>query len=686
MNLKDKEFNIKELPFFSGLSKAELAVINAKAQIMEYRKGQIIYEEGSCPSAFYCIISGRVEIYTKDKTGGRLILEYLHRGKYFGIISLLTNEPHSVTSEALNDCVILVIKKDDFDFVLKGIPRLAIDLSRTLSRRLKRKDVHQKKIFESTVISVFSSYAQAGKTVYALNLALSLSRETHKSVIILDILAKEKTHTLPQKMGIEQPPIFDLSGAPGIYELPKDFILKSAFGVDLFCFYYQQDDTACLKRLIEALSLLVNDYHYIVLDLPAAMDPSIISMLNQSDLIHILSSPDSVDLTRTNKLIHRLKTDFDFDPQKIKTIINEYKSANLGYINQIEILGQDIFATIPKIRFDAPQRLIIDDPDCEYSKAVRRIARQVGDCLVGLVLGVGVGYGFCHVGVLKVIEEEKIPIDIIVGSSIGSLIASLWAIGKSSSQILEITQEFREPKHIWGLIDITFPRLGFIKGNKFYRFLKKQFGDKTFYDAKLPLKIVASDVRRKEPKILDKGPLVDAIMASCSMPGVFAPFKFSRPAVLNEEALSPGAGKEDTLFDGGVTYPLPTEPLMQMGIKKIIAVNVTPSREDILRQLVKLKAATPGEHAALLKKNKAMGLFARLKNFFSLNIVDIIFSSVEVLQSEVARREGELADIVLHPDTTGLFWLELHRAEEFAKRGEDEARKHLGKIWQLVNE
>jgi hypothetical protein len=77
---------------------------------------------------------------------------------------------------------------------------------------------------------------------------------------------------------------------------------------------------------------------------------------------------------------------------------------------------------------------------------------------------------------------------------------------------------------------------------------------------------------------------------------------------------------------------------------------------------------------------------ACLKNIFKLNIVDIIFSSVEVLQSEVARREGELADIVLHPDTTGLFWLELHRADEFAKRGEAEARKHLDKIWQLVNE
>ncbi|MDD5130012.1 MAG: cyclic nucleotide-binding domain-containing protein [Candidatus Omnitrophica bacterium] len=686
MDPKDKEFIIKGLPFFAGLSKKELSIIDAKSQIIEYRKGQVIYEEGSAPSAFYCILSGRVQIYTKDKTGNRLILEYLHRGKYFGIISLLTDETHSVSSEAINDCAILVIQKDDFNSVLQSIPHLAIDLSRSLSRRLKRKDVHQKKIFESTVISVFSSYAQAGKTIYALNLALSLNRETHKSVIILDILSKDKIHTLPQKLNIQQPPIFDLSSAADIYALPADFILKSSFGIDLFCFYYEEGNDFCLKRLIEILSILVNDYHYIVLDLPAAMDRSIISMLNQSDLIHILTSPDPCDLKRTNNLTNRLKADFNFDPAKIKTIINEYKLSKIGHSDQLEILGQDVFATIPKIEFDSPSRLIIDAPDCEYSKAVRRIARQLGDCLVGLVLGVGFGYGFCHVGVLKVVEEENIPIDVIVGSSIGSLIASLWAIGKSSAEILEITREFKEPKHIWGLIDITWPRLGFIKGNKLYRFLKKHLGDKTFYDVKLPLKIIASDVHKKEPKILDKGPLVDAIMASCSMPGVFAPFKFSRKVVLNENGIPQDAGKEEMLFDGGVTYPLPTEPLMQMGVRKIIAVNVTPSRDDILKQIKKLKDAAPSGLIAQDHKPKRIGFFSRLKSIFNLNIVNIIFSSVEVLQSEVARREGELADVVLHPDTTGLFWLELHRADEFARRGEAEARKHLDQIKQLVNE
>ena len=660
MELIKKEPILKEIPLFSSLSSSERQLIAERISFKEYRKGEIIYQEGAPADAFYVVVLGRVVIYTQDKQGNETLLEYLHRGKYFGIISLLTGEPHSVTAKAINDCLLLIMEKDVFDFILKKIPQLAIDLSRTLSRRLKRKDIHQKTIFESMAISIFSSYSQAGKTIYALNLALSLARETHKSVIILDIAPVDRIHSLPRRLEIEGSyRVFDLSSGQTVTpRLIKDFILKDRFGIDLITFCYQPQDESCAKRLADVLSLLVNDYHYIILDLPSEMDRGIFDMLNQSDLIHILTSPEPVDLKRTSSLIRRLKTDFNFHEDKIKVIINEYKASRLTYEEQVELLNHPIFATLAKIEFQASDKMVLEEPDSEYAKAIRRIARRIGDCLVGLALGVGVAYGFCHIGVLKVIEEEKIPVDVISGSSVGALIAGLWATGKGSEEILEIiTQEFKKPKYIWGLVDLTFPIFGFIKGNKLHRFLKKYLGNKTFYDVKLPLKIITSDVKRKETVILEKGLLVDAIMASCTMPGVFMPFKF----------------KQSLLFDGGVINPLPTEPLFKMGIRKIIAVNVTPSREDVLKQYEKIKNVEPSSGQYYQKKLKT-------------NILDIIFSSVEVMQSELAGREAQLADIVLHPDTSGLYWLELHRAGEFAQRGEEEARKKLDKIWQVINE
>ncbi|MFA5114844.1 MAG: patatin-like phospholipase family protein [Candidatus Omnitrophota bacterium] len=666
-DIVNKDSVLSGIALFAGFSRSERRLVRNKAVIREYRKGQVIYEEGDPADSLYCVVLGRVVVYTRDSRGNEVALEYLHRGRYFGIISLLTNEPHSVTARAVNDCLLLIISKEGFDYLLNRIPRLAIDLSQTLSRRLKNKDLHQKTIFESTVVAVYSSYSRAGKTVYAMNLALSLKKETRKSVIILDICPAEKTPTLPRRLDIREGfRIFDLCRYKGYdASVLNDFLLKDNFGVDMVCFSYHPKDDSCVKSLLSILSALVNDYHYIVLDLPAATDEFVIKALNQSDLIHLLSSPESSDLNRTSRLIERLAAEFRFNKDKIKVIINEYKKARLSHEEQTVLLGQGIFATLPMIGGGVSERMILDAPDSEYARAVRRISRQLGGCLVGLALGVGMAYGFCHVGVLKVIEEEKIPIDVLSGASFGALIASLWAIGRSSSEIMEIAGEFRDPKNIWGVIDVTFPALGFIKGNKLYNFLKRHLGSKTFCDVRMPLKIVASDIRRKESKVFQKGLLVDAIMASCSMPGVFRPFTY----------------KEGMFLDGGVINPLPTEPLFEMGVKKIIAVNVTPSREDIMQEYAKMK-----EEAVAIKERRCRGLVGFLRRKLQTNILDIIFSSIEIMQSEIIEGESQLADIVLHPKVHGLHWLELSRAQEFAKIGEDEARRNLDAVWKVIND
>lgn len=672
MELNNKDFILEEIPLFAGLSATERALIQQVANLVEYKKNQFIYEEDTAADAFYYIVFGRVMVSTRDKDGNQDPLEYLQRGKYFGIISLLTKQPHSVTARAVNDSTLVVIKENDFDFILQKIPDLAKDLNQALSRRLKKKTLHQKTIFESSILSIFSSYSQAGKTVYALNLALSLHKEARKSVIILDICPSGVPHSLPHKFKIDGCyKALSLSGAdaenPGVM---KDFVIRSIFGIDLACMTYAIEDEAVIKKLLGILSCLLNDYHYILLDLPARMDQFVFNILNQSDLIHILTSPEAVDLKKTSHLIHRLKNDFHFQELRIKVIINEYKLSKITHKQQYDLLRSPIYATLHKIEIGATGMLVLDEPESEFALAVRRISRQIGERLVGLALGPGAGYGFCHIGVLKVIEEENIPVDIISGSGVGALIACLWACGISSERILEVTtEEFKRPQYAWGFIDLTFPTLGFIKGKKFYRFLKKFLGDKTFADARLPLKIVASDIRKKETVILDKGLLIDAVMVSCTVASVFNPFKF----------------KDKLLFSGSLSKPLPTEALFKLGVKKIISVNVTPSREELERQYSMIKNVS-ADTEKTVGKNRWFGMKHYLQEKFKNNIMGAIFDSVELTQEELIRKESLLADIVLHPDTAGLHWLELYRAQEFAKRGEDQARANLDAMRQLINE
>ncbi|MDD5348043.1 MAG: cyclic nucleotide-binding domain-containing protein [Candidatus Omnitrophica bacterium] len=670
MKTNHYDYIIKEIPIFAGLSPREWQYLKRTIRFEEFRKGQVIYKEGQPPTSFYCIIRGRVVVSALDHAGKSGILEYLHRGQYFGIISVLTGEPHSVTAKALNDCLLLEISKDDFDALLRKAPQLAIDLSTTLSRRLKRKDIHPKTIFESTIIAVLSSYPQAGKTVYASNLAFSLAQQSHKKTIILDICPQDKRHRMPRflKIGSQYRVCSLSSRGPGPDRL-KSCILKDKFGIDIIYFTYAEIDGFWPRTVVDVLSLLVNDYHFIILDLPSRKEKRVLRILNQADIIHILTSPKPAHLKSTRGLIKKLEEDFGFPSSKIKVVANVAGGAQTPTDQMQAILQHDIFANLPRIEARVSARLVVEKPDAEYSKVIRRIARQEGDCLVGLALGVGVAYGFCHIGVLRVIEEEHIPIDVVSGSSIGAFIASLWAIGKSSAEILAIVKEFREPKYLLNLLDFTFPLLGFIKGNKIYNVFKQYIGDKTFYDVKIPLKIIASDVKRKQPIVFDKGPIIDAIMASCSMPGVFAPF----------------ARKGEMLFDGGVISPLPTEPLFEMGVKKIIAVNLTPDRDDIMHTYERAKQGF-SDGVEKIKKKEWFNLKDYVRKKLNVNILDFIFSSFEIMQSEVALKEAQLADVVLHPDTSGLHWMELHRAEEFAKRGEEEARRHLDKMKKLIDE
>lgn len=667
----DISLAIRQIPLFADLTEEQRGIVQEKLQLIGYKKGQIVYREGDPPDAFFCIVSGRVVISTRDYLGNETILECLHRGKYFGMISLLTGEPHSVTAKALNDCLLLKIDKADFEYVLKRLPSLAIDLSLTLSRRLKRKGIHQKTIFESTIVSLFSPYPYMGKTVYALNLALSLKKETAKSVIMLDINLKGKAHSLPEKLGVsasdQKIELADFVIEPANL---NNYILKNGSGIDLLCISYAMQEESVVGRFMDILSILVNDYHYIILDSPAGLDKTAFDILNQSDFIHLISGADITALKRTARLIERLGEEFDFKTEKIKVIINDYKISRLSTQERRELLKHNVFATLPRVEYPLSHRIVLDEPECEYAKVIRRISRQLGECNVGLALGVGAAYGLCHIGVLKIIERERIPIDMISGSSIGAVIAALWASGYSASQIENIAEGLRDPKLIFQLLDLTFPKLGFIKGRRLYRFLNKYLGNRTFYDARLPLKILASNVKTKESIVIERGSLVDAVMASCAMPGIFRPVLF----------------KEELLLDGGVLKPLPVEALIGAGMNKVIAVNVTPSREDLLKGYQDMKERLGDFKQNIKRKFGIFGFKWHIKDLFKTNIFEFIFGSIEIMQSEIAQKEATLADIVLHPNTSGLNWLEFDKAKEFVKRGEVEASKNLDRIRMLIKE
>jgi NTE family protein len=304
-----------------------------------------------------------------------------------------------------------------------------------------------------------------------------------------------------------------------------------------------------------------------------------------------------------------------------------------------------IFATLPNVdrvkyklgRLKRPA--VLAYPNIDYSKVMRRISREVGDCLTGIAFGSGASLGLAHIGIIKVLEREAIPVDIVVGTSIGALIGALWASGRSGNEIEKIVSEFRDRAKTMKLADPVFPKLGLIRGNEVRRFLAAQFGSRTFYDLMMPLKIVACDIENRDEVVIDKGSIVDAIMASIAIPGIFEPVNIG--------------GRY--LLDGGIINPLPTNVLIRMGVSKIIAVNALPSPEDV-------------------RKSK--------KKIF--NIFDIIVNSVQASEYLLAEASCKAADIAMHPIVSKVDWYEFYESEKVIKRGEEEALRYLPQLKELA--
>ncbi len=674
----NKRWLLRQISLFTPLTESQLELVAQHCRIAEYEKDSFIYQQADPADAFYGLVSGRVRVFVQHGGEKQETLEILHPGDYFGTISILTNEPHSVTTQAINDSILIKIKRPDFDALLRQIPEMAIHLSTTLSRRLRQKDLPVKKrVFESTLISIYSPVKGSGRTMYGINLACSLHKETGKRVILVDL--NPGGEAVYQALGITQfPPPIRLKGAGLNQEqvAASSIVRHEAIGLDTLNVAHEPHISTDVGQITPLLSYLANLYHFVITDLPRQMDRTVFKALVQADLIHLVCEGTREQLETTAKVIEELKRTIQQAQNRLRVVVNE-TAQDVDEHHRGEILQHRVYATLPAVNAPpAPGHPVtLAHPDWEYARAVRRISREIGEVLVGLVLGSGAAMGLSHIGVLKVLEREKIPIDIIAGSSIGALIGVLWSSGLSSDKLVEIANQFRTKRSLFQLLDPTIPfKSGLLQGGQVTRLLARQLGDKTFRDLKIPTKVIAVDYSRRELVVLDEGPVVQAVRASVSIPAIFVPVKV----------------RGHWLIDGGVLDPVPVDVLHNMGVHKVIAVNTLPSPEDIARRQQELAE----EWARLAREAAARG---RLNNFsfqikrgfwnwLDTNIFDVIMHTMQGMEYVLAEAQCAQADVALHPTIPRVNWWEFYNVDQLIRRGEEETEAHLAEIKKLVFE
>jgi NTE family protein len=261
---------------------------------------------------------------------------------------------------------------------------------------------------------------------------------------------------------------------------------------------------------------------------------------------------------------------------------------------------------------------------------------------VGIALSGGAARGIAHIGVLRVMQKEGIPIDLIAGTSAGAVIGAGYAYDED---VTRITRDAIDAgwKRMAPLIDPSLPRTGFIKGKKIQDLISEYVGGNIkFSDLKIPFACVATDIDTGEEIVIDSGSLPEALRASISIPGIFT--------VVKREGRY--------LVDGGLTTPVPVEVVRNMGADFIIAVNVNPD--------VTYRMGKTGQKRVEARKEP--------------NIFQVMMQSIYITTYSLARSSLEHADIVIEPDLSHIGAGDFHKARELITRGRQAAQDAIPEI------
>jgi NTE family protein len=252
---------------------------------------------------------------------------------------------------------------------------------------------------------------------------------------------------------------------------------------------------------------------------------------------------------------------------------------------------------------------------------------------IGLALGGGAARGFAHVGVLKALAEHNIPIDMIAGTSAGSVVGGAFAAGMTPDQIADLGRGVAW----WKLSRPPLSPRGILSNSGLGELIARQFPVTRFQDLNIPFGAVACDIETGEEIVLKtNGDLAPAIRASCAIPGVFTPVEID--------------GR--TLVDGGVVAPIPSRAVREMGADMVIAVDV-----------IACGSVNWGKPTTLL---------------------GVMFQSVMMMLRAASMNQHTNADVVIVPQIGNIRPDELGRVDELIKAGEEAAREKIDKIKALI--
>jgi predicted acylesterase/phospholipase RssA/CRP-like cAMP-binding protein len=533
--------------------------------------GASLFTQGERSDDVFIVVNGRLRVSASDpgQPGGVRVIEEAGRGHAVGELALLTGEPRAASATAVRDSDLLQLSRRDFDALLDVHPRAMLQVARAAAWRLRSGSRGSVSYMAPGTFALVGT--RPGLPLLQVAQALRSALAGTGSVALLS--SAEVDHQL---------------GRPGIAQV----------GID----------DAIHESIVAWLAAVERDHRFLVLVADPGDTAWTRRCLRQADRVVLVGRADDNPAPGDNE--------------------RTMEAMGLPARTELVLLHDpSVSRPASTAAWLAPRKVAAHHHvRLGNARDEGRLARRVSGQATALVLGGGGARGFSHIGVLRAIEEAGVDIDLVGGTSIGSVIAAGHAHGLGYEQQMELAAAFASRRK---LMDRTLPVVALMKGAKLTRLYRLMFGEGAIEDLWMPFFAVSSGLSRAEAVVHERGSLWRAVRGSTAVPAIF-------PPLIAEDG--------EVLVDGNVMNNMPLD-LMRERVEGGTLIGVNPMPIEPRMRTYRCGPSVSGWQA-LLGKWGLFGVKVRAPSIFGA-----VMRATEINSANRMRQTSfrQLADVLIEP-------------------------------------
>jgi len=498
----------------------------------------------------------------------------------------------------------------------------------------------------STILALYSREEQIGKTTFAINLGASLIQETHQSALLLDIntigngLSASSILKLFSTTTIASPDCIPEQIDSHIQTHSSQLALLTLNATLV------QDETTAQDVITALLHYLQSCYEYILIDVPSQPSRMTYAAIDRSTIVIFFSTSE----------------EHEYPVEILGKHLRHVVTLKTGGSGRVSLHKQGCYY-LPKDPFTLDTfrgtgiPFVIQSPHRPISQVTARLARDIGNRRLGITLIGGATLGLSQLGMLEVFERNRIAIDMIVGTGFGAFIGACYALGIDLSRLTRYLVSWAmEQTYFFRVHSFVF-RGKLLHGKRLQDLFETFLQDVYFEELQIPLHVTALNVRAGRGVIFREGKVLDAIMSSMRISGLFVPFRET----------------ERYLVDNSIFLPTLLRPLHQMGAHILVAVQMPLLTQESRQTFARLQRRwwLPSRY------NTQQNHVIMAATF------DNLMDQMTDHSQDESTEQGIEPNIVIMPKVSGVSWRDFHKINDLIEAGAQAAEAVIPELEKL---